>query len=142
MRKAIAGIIAVFFILAGVITLQAADNYTFDADIKAVLQTNGCAGCHDFAQSYSALMTRKSTVAQTSGIPLVNPAKPDSSVIVWRIEGKLPNGTSIGMMPMGGDKLGEDIIGKVRDWIAQGAPESSVAVDDSRKWGEIKSMFR
>ena len=133
-------IVAVIAVIA--LSVNAADNYTYNNDIKTILQQNNCAGCHSFAQSYSALMAQASTSSSTRDVPIVYSAKPDSSVLVWRLEGKLPDGGTIDSMPQGGNKLDNAVIQKVRDWISQGAPEETVAVDDSRKWGEIKALFR
>ncbi len=141
MKHALTAIVVVAAVSAGVFALGAAENYTYDDNIKTIIQQNGCADCHTFAESYNELLSFRSTTPQTRNVPIVNPAKPDSSVIVWRIEGKLPDGGSISMMPMGGSKLSDDVIAIIRGWISQGAPEKALAVDDTRSWGEIKRMF-
>ena len=141
MKQALTAIVVVAAVSVGVFALGAAENYTYDDNIKSIIQQNGCADCHTFAQSYNELLSFKSTTPLTRNVPIVNPAKPDSSVIVWRIEGKLPDGGTLTMMPMGGSQLSDTVIATVRDWISQGAPEKALAVDDTRSWGEIKSMF-
>jgi len=142
MKNTVRSLLIIAVMAAIALSVNAADNYTYDDDIKAVLQQNGCAGCHSFAQTYDALMSQTSTSSSTRGVPVVYAAKPDSSVLVWRLEGELPDGGSLALMPQGGNKLDDAVIQKVRDWIAQGAPEQAVAVDNSKKWGEIKALFR
>lgn len=141
MKHALTAIVVVAAVSAGVLALGAAENYTYNDNIEAIIQQNGCADCHTFAQSYNELLSFKSAIPLTRNVPIVNPAKPDSSVIVWRVEGKLPDGGTLTMMPMGGSKLPDTVIATIRDWISQGAPEKALAVDDTRSWGEIKSMF-
>ncbi len=121
--------------------LYSAVTYTYNDDIKSILSANNCTGCHTYMAAYSDLITKKSVTPATSGIALVNAAKPDSSVIVWRLEGQLPDGSSAPLMPQGGDKLPDSTIQKVRDWISQGAPEETVAVEPS-SWGRVKGLFR
>ena len=141
MMRSIA-LIGIIVLCAGAYIISAAESYTYDKDITPVLSQNGCVGCHNWADSYDGIISKVSTSSQTKGIPIVTPAKPDSSVLVWRLDGKLPSGAGIGIMPMGEDKLDDAVITKVREWIAQGAPESVVGVEDARRWGEIKSLFR
>ena len=72
---------------------------------------------------------------------MINVANPDSSVIIWRLKGKLPSGEEIGTMPPAGSLSDEDIQ-KIVDWIKQGAPEDVVEVDDTMKWRDIKLKFK
>ena len=141
MKMRLTAFLVVTILSIGVLLVSAAENYTYDDDIKPLLSRNGCTGCHSWAGSYDGIISEKSGSLKTKGIPIINPAKPDSSVIVWRLEGKLPDGSSISLMPMGGDKLGSSDIQKVKDWISQGAPQTTVGVDETRNWGEIKKMF-
>jgi len=79
----------------------------------------------------------------TKGLPLVAPGNPDSSVIIWRLEGRLPSGDPIDIMPASPvEQLSEETVVMYRDWIRQGAIETDVGVDDARNWSEIKTLFR
>ncbi len=49
----------------------------------------------------------------------VNPGKPDSSYVVWKIEGR--SGIIGGRMPLGLDPLTAEQIANIRGWIAAGA---------------------
>lgn len=49
----------------------------------------------------------------------VNPGQPDSSYIVWKIEGR--QGIQGERMPRGGPYLSQDEINAIRNWILQGA---------------------
>jgi len=119
----------------------AAEMYTYE-DITPILNQNGCVGCHSgFLGSYSALVAQNSIAGQTDSVPIIYPANADSSVIVWRLEGKLPDGGSLTRMPRGGASLDAATIQKVKDWIDQGAVEETVAVE-RKSWTEIKSMFK
>lgn len=122
--------------------LEAAETYTFDKDIKPLLNSYPCAGCHDFVNTYSSLITAKSELQPTQNIPIIYPSKPDSSVLIWRLEGKLPSGVSLTSMPFGSDKLSITDIQKFRDWIMLGAPENTVGVNEISIWGEIKQLFK
>lgn len=91
-------------------------------DIRPILAGN-CIGCHEWTKTYPALMAQVSEDSETSGLRIVCPAKPDSSVIVWRLEGMLPSEEKIMSMPKGRNMLPVEMRGAVRAWIAQGAPE-------------------
>ncbi len=49
----------------------------------------------------------------------VNPGNPDSSYVVWKIEGRA--GIIGGQMPLGLQPLSPDVIAAFRGWIADGA---------------------
>lgn len=93
-------------------------------DIKPILDRN-CTGCHAWTKTAAGLVEKKSDSAPTRGLRIVYPAKPDSSVLIWRLEGKLPSGRTIALMPKGRKKLDDASISRVRTWIAQGANERS-----------------
>jgi len=107
--------------------LDAATNYSYTNDIKPVF-ANECSGCHDWEQAYSNVVGPKSDYSPTKGLKIVYPSKPDSSVLVWRLEGKLPSGATIGSMPQGGNKLPDATIQMIRAWITQGAPENAAVL--------------
>ena len=124
------------------LVLVAQEKITFDADVRPVLEGNGCTGCHSFASTYEKLLGKISTASPTEGIPLVNPSKPDSSVLIWRLEGKLPSGDPITRMPQGGSPLPEDTINLLRTWIEQGANEDIlVGIEKTHIWSEIKKKY-
>jgi hypothetical protein len=76
------------------------------------------------------------------GISIVSPGLPDSSVIVWRLEGKLPGGESIIQMPRFEDPLPEETILMIRQWIASGAPKDPPVGVRENTWGGIKQEYR
>jgi cytochrome c553 len=103
--------------------IDAATNYSYTSDIKPVF-TNECVGCHhEFEQAYNNIVGPKSEESPTKGLKLVYPSKPDSSVLVWRIEGKLPSGASLGQMPKFANKLPDATIQMIRAWITQEPPK-------------------
>ena len=131
-------LIAILFSAA---VVYAVDYYTY-ANVKTIMNTNGCIGCHPAFGTYNTMISMTSSAAATSGLFIVNPAKPDSSVIIWRLEGKMADGSPLASMPMGEDMLPDDMIRIFRDWIEQGAVETLVGVDDTRTWGDIKRKFK
>lgn len=140
--------IAVFFLsmvvfAATAAVINAAGNYTYDADVKTILNQNNCISCHQYMGTYAAIMTEKSVYSPTNGLKIVYAVKPDSSVLIWRLEGKTAGGQTVVVMPLGGDKVSDTTIQKIKDWITQGAPEKTVGVEKSNTlWGDIKRMFR
>jgi hypothetical protein len=52
----------------------------------------------------------------------VRPGEPDSSYIVWKIEGRTT--ISGGRMPLGLQPLSPDVIAAIRTWIQNGAPNN------------------
>jgi len=140
-------VLGVFCVICfGVVASSAEKLYSFKRHIVPVLDEQ-CYGCHcsiyQFLCTYDSMMVYKSeTDPRTKGVPIINIAKPDSSVILWRIRGKLPSGEDIDIMPVGFGKLPDETIDIFRKWIEQGAPETTVDVDNTRRWGEIKQIFR
>ncbi len=139
-------LILVFLVMTASFVLRAEKLYSYNRHIIPINDEN-CLGCH--CGSYRFLCTHDSMMEyiselreSTKGVPLVVPGKPDSSVVIWRLEGKLPNGEEIDYMPQGSDKLPEEKRQIYREWIEQGAVKSIVGVDDTKKWGQIKKMFK
>ncbi len=129
-----------FFISSGLLTAE--DTATYIDDIKPVLQEKGCIGCHSYMNTYSDFISQVSSSTQ-AGIPIVNIASPDSSVILWRLKGEKPDGASIIRMPQGGDALPAATIALIKTWIEQGAPEDTpVDVKEIKAWSEIKKKFK
>ncbi len=118
---------------------------TWSRDIRDVTD-HYCADCHciiyRFLCDYESMMSYVSeTNEKTTGTPLIVPGKPDSSVLIWRIEGELPSGEAIDIMPEGFDTLSVETVETFREWIRQGAVKEEVAVRPTR-WGRFKSLFR
>lgn len=141
-------IIALFAISAipGSGQYLASEPPTFTRDIQPILDPN-CYDCHGFniwkwMATYESIMAYVSDIEPTRGIPIVYPSKPDSSVLIWRLEGRLPSGEEINYMPSGFDPLDADTIQMIREWIRNGAPDDPVEVQSNTTWGEVKSMFR
>jgi len=69
----------------------------------------------------------------------VNPGQPDSSYIVWKVEGR--PGIQGQRMPRGGPPLSQDEINAIRNWIQAGAPFNKKILDfppDSKSSGGSK----
>lgn len=87
-----------------------------------------CTQCHTGAAAPLGLaldsgLAQQNLVGVTSievpGLLLVNPANPDSSYIVWKIEGR--SGVQGSRMPLGMQPLSAEQIAAIRGWIAGGA---------------------
>ena len=141
--------LVIFIVIAVASTfmgIHAQNLYTFDADIKPILDSN-CSSCHSWMSSHESVLAKKSDASPaTMALSIVYPGKPDSSVIVWRIEGALPGGGFISRMPQGEDKLADQTIQMVKDWIHQGAlnelPVSAPPASWVPGWGEVKRQFK
>ena len=132
--------VAAFFIHA---VFGGVEYITYNADIKSILDDH-CKQCHNFAETYTALLAQVSTDTATKGVPIVDPGKPENSVIVWRIEGETNVGTIVTQMPRNNPPLPDETIRLIRDWIEQGAYEDEpVAVEDgTTTWSKIKMIFQ
>jgi hypothetical protein len=88
-------------------------------------------------------MDKVSSIQATNGIRIIAPAEPDSSVLIWRIEGKLPSGASLERMPQAGTPLPSETITIFRKWIEQGARENiPVGVQETNIWKKIKEKYK
>ena len=118
--------------------IKAENNVSYKTDIKQLISNKDCVNCHSFMGSYNDIIAKK-----INAIPLVNVANPDSSVLIWRIEGKTPSG-SLYRMPDGGPYYSEEEINLFKAWIAQGALEDIVVdvEEPTHTWSEIKSKFK
>ena len=133
---------ALAILLASISILTAEDVVTYNEDIKPILAVKGCTFCHNYMNRYSSLMEATSFDTQP-GLPIVNTAVPDSSVILWRLAGQRPNGDPLNSMPKDEDMLPAETIALFRTWIEQGAPEDTpVDVEESKTWREIKQQFK
>jgi len=133
------------FMAVGIVVTDAADRYSWNSHIDPINSEN-CYECH--CSNYRFLCDYERALAyictdypKTQGKPLVYPGHPDSSCIVWRIEGKLPTGDEIAYMPLGRDRLPDESIAVIREWIAQGALKSLPVEVKPESWGDIKRRF-
>ncbi len=100
------------------------DSLTWQSDIWPLLEDR-CLSCHSGATpngdfdivNFDAWIHATSS----SGNPYVVAGKPDSSELVWRLEGS--NGLQ--RMPATGAPLPSETIELVRNWISQGAAKDS-----------------
>ncbi len=98
------------------------------SSIQHHIFTPTCTQCHTGAAAPLGLaldsgLAQQNLVGVTSievpGLLLVNPGNPDSSYIVWKIEGR--SGIQGGRMPLGMQPLSAEQIAAIRGWIADGA---------------------
>ncbi len=141
MKKTFLVFTVVFSLGMVYLTIAQQTTYTYVADIKPLFAA-ACGSCHAWDGAYANLVGPSSSEPATNGIPIVYKAEPDSSVLIWRLEGKLPSGASIDQMPKFETPLSVDAIRMVRDWIAQGAPEDEPVEVKKRTWGAVKELFR
>ncbi len=138
--------VMILALLVSQVVIWGGEYVTYNDDIGPIIKSN-CSGCHlwsgTWEGSYEDIIKAKS-IYTAAGIPIVYPSKPDSSVIIWRIEGKLPSGDLITLMPKFRESLPEKTIELFRTWIEQGAYEDApVAVEDETiTWSEIKRKFK
>lgn len=139
-KMAFTGFVIVLMFTVAVFAAQ--KRYSYDDDIKTIVSSN-CTLCHSWQGTYSKFLAQVSQETITSGNLIVVPEKPDESVFVWRIEGKMANGDPITQMPKGGDPLSDETIQMIRDWIEQGAIECcpTVAVQ-SHTWTQVKNKYK
>jgi len=142
MKKLYISFIAVIVLFFLVLFIEAQESVTYISDIKPIIDSQ-CTSCHDWADTFEELTTVSGTRnALTNGVPIVNVASPDSSLILWRLEGQIPEGAALGVMPQSTGKMDDAVIQKFRTWIEQGAHENIVGVDDKKSWGEIKLLLK
>lgn len=98
------------------------------SSLQANIFTPICTQCHAGASaplgfSLEAAVSYGNLVGVTSvevpELARVKPGQPDSSYIVWKVEGTL--GIAGGRMPLGRSPLTAEEIQAIRDWIADGA---------------------
>ncbi len=104
-----------------------ADGVSFAAQVQPLLAR--CTGCHGSpGNSGYSVLTYESVFgpgfeAVGRGMLEVVPARPDTSYLLWKLEGSGPNGEPISgeRMPRGGSPLSADEIELIGTWIAEGA---------------------
>ena len=125
----------------GCFIVLAETTLTYNDNIKPVL-TQKCFSCHDWMGSYDTFTSHISSQSTiTNGLKIIYPAKPDSSVIIWRLEGKTVSGAVLTQMPFGSAALDAQTITMFRTWITQGANEKNVVDVKESTWSEIKKKF-
>ncbi len=105
------------------------DGVSLADDIQPLLTRYGCTGCHGVnGNSGYSVLTHQSIFgpgneAAVRGMFEVVPGRPDTSYIVWKLEGQGPNGEPITgqRMPQGGAAMDPRDIGLIRTWILDGA---------------------
>ena len=144
MKKALWILLTVIFVLSIFqYTAMAVGNYSYYTDIKPLITAKECAVCHSWMELYNSITTKTFNMNGRE-LKLVDTAKPDSSVIIWRITGvDLSTGEGITKMPNGGPYYTENEIQIFKDWISQEAPyDVSVGVEDTHTWLEVKKKFK
>ncbi len=136
----------VMLFIAVIVVVAQEESITYNKDILPIINQYGCTDCHDFPYirlyPYETLISQLSEQTITLNLPIVYPSKPDSSVIIWRIDGQLPSGAPINRMPNGGAKLPQVTIDLFRTWIEQGANKDiPVGVGKIHTWSEIKKKY-
>ena len=125
--------VMILALLVSQVVIWGEEYVTYNDDIEPIISSN-CSGCHYWSGAwegtYEDIIEAKSIYPPVD-IPIVYPSKPDSSVIIWRLEGKLPSGESIERMLKYEISLCEEEIELFMTWIEQGAHEDTpVALDN------------
>lgn len=100
------------------------------ASIQANVFTPICTQCHtgsaaphglalDAGVAWGNLVNAQSV--EQNQLKRVRPGEPDSSYIVWKIEGRAA--IVGGRMPLGLQPLSSEVIAAIRTWIQNGAPQ-------------------
>jgi hypothetical protein len=109
-----------------------ADGVSFANDIQPLFARNGCTGCHGTVPSSGYSVLSHESVfgpgfeAASRGMLEVVAARPDTSYIIWKLEGAGPNGEPIlgARMPRGGGPIAEADLELLRAWISEGAVDN------------------
>lgn len=99
--------------------------------LQANVFTAICGQCHQGASAplgvvlspdaYQALVREARVSQEIPSMYLVEPGDPESSYLVWKIEGR--PGIVGEQMPLGQSRLPQETIEAIKTWIADGAPE-------------------
>lgn len=117
--------------------ISAAEREFFEAKIRPVL-VERCYECHNTAETAEAdlaLDWRDGTRAETEHGTVVDPGKPDSSLLLQVIRHELPDLE----MPEGGPKLDDSVVEDFRKWIAMGAPDPRTSPPSAAELSEATS---
>ena len=94
-----------------------ATNVSYGRHVEPLFQqTCTLAGCHDDGNHQSALKLTSYDNLMFGSLPVVVRSKPDESVLVWRVEGRVG-----ARMPFNRNALNQNQINGIRTWIAEGA---------------------
>src|SRR5262249_15154365 len=102
---------------------KSAATVSYFRDVRPIFQAN-CQGCHQPAKAMGDyVMTDLAALVKggESGDPAIVPGKPDESYLVKQIT---PDGGKA-EMPKDKEPLAEDLIKKIRQWIAEGATDDT-----------------
>lgn len=100
---------------------------SFAGDVRPILTGNGCTGCHPPSSGYGVQSWQNvfgpGDEARTLDLLDVQPGKPESSYLIWKLEGpdRWPKMIGSRMPPQGRDTVGTAEIATIRTWIRQGA---------------------
>lgn len=102
---------------------------SFAGDIQPLFARYGCSGCHGSpGNSGYSVLTHASVFgpgfeAVSRGMLEVVAARPDTSYLIWKVEGTGPDGYPISgeRMPRGGGPVAPADVDLLRTWIAEGA---------------------
>ncbi|MEZ5353691.1 MAG: c-type cytochrome domain-containing protein [Bryobacteraceae bacterium] len=116
----------VFCLLAG-LHASAADPVSFSRQIKPLLSRQ-CAACHQPQSKQADLVLTTYADFRKGGRkgPAWVAGKPDDSVVIGYITGKMEP-----RMPMGGKPLSGDVVDLFRRWIEEGAKDDTGAVSNA-----------
>ncbi|QNF31983.1 hypothetical protein HUW51_04295 [Adhaeribacter swui] len=84
---------------------------TFSGTVNAILQNNGCKNCH-------------AASAGSGGVVLDSYAEVKKRADDGRLLGAISHASGYAPMPLGGTKLSDCDIAKVKKWIDNGAPNN------------------
>ena len=128
--------ISIIAVLIGTVltsTLWAQMIPDYPTQIQPLLDAT-CTACHSWLASHEKVMAQVSAKEPTKGVRAVVPGDAAASLLIWKLEGKTPDGTEISRMPKDADPLEADQIQLIKDWIDAGAlaeaPIRSVTVKD------------
>jgi mono/diheme cytochrome c family protein len=104
---------------------QVSGSNTFDRDVRPVFEAKclGCHGANNVKRAGLDLSTRETLLKGGEDGAAVIPGDPNASLLMKRIRHEIGPG-----MPFKADKLGDDVIARIADWIKAGAPYSEKAL--------------
>ncbi|MCH7886697.1 MAG: T9SS type A sorting domain-containing protein [Candidatus Marinimicrobia bacterium] len=124
-------LLTMFLITVSLISTAKAQSLDYETDIQPIF-TNNCTsrGCHISGNTFGGLNLQVGTsygeitgASTTNNAPLVIAGSPDTSPLIWKLEGVTNTGGNVfgSRMPFGGPFLSEATIASIRQWISDGA---------------------
>lgn len=108
-----------------------AQGLDYESDIQIIFTSNCTSrGCHVSGNTGGGLNLQVGTsfgeitgMSTTTNAPLVISGSPDTSPLIWKLEGVNNNGGNVfgSRMPLGGPFLSQGTINSIRQWISDGA---------------------